>query len=101
MRRHLTSHRQTVLEVVQQSHDHPTARQVFERAVQRAPKLSFATVYNSLKFLTEEGLLRQFSFGEDAVRYDGMLRRHDHLICRKCHRVDDLIDINMPQAGSD
>jgi Fur family peroxide stress response transcriptional regulator len=97
----LTAHRQTVLEVVQMSKDHPTARMVFDRALKRAPKLSFATVYNSLKYLAEQGLVRQFNFGEDSARYDGTLARHDHLICRKCGRVEDFTRITPPRVGSD
>jgi Fur family peroxide stress response transcriptional regulator len=97
----LTAHRQTVLEVVKTSHDHPTARMVFERALKRAPKLSFATVYNSLKYLAEQGRVRQFNFGQDSARYDGMLGRHDHLICRKCGKVEDFNRISPPKAGTD
>ena len=101
MRQGITSHRQTVLDVVKESGDHPTARVVFERALKRSPKLSFATVYNALKYLTEQGLIRAVSFGEEAMRYDAMLKRHDHLICRKCHCVKDVINIKPPQAGTD
>ena len=85
----LTPHRAVVLEVVQASHDHPTARQIFERASAKSERLSFATVYNALKHLTEAGLLRLIRFGDDAVRYDPMLERHDHLMCRVCGRILD------------
>ena len=101
MKRGITSHRQTVLDVIKASKDHPTARTVFKRALKKAPQLSFATVYNSLKYLIEHGLVRQFQFGDDAVRYDAMLARHDHLICRRCHRVEDVVDLRPPQVGRD
>lgn len=100
MRRPLTKHRKTVLEVICDSCDHPTARQIFDRAVQRAPRLSFATVYNSLKYLTENGFLRQVSFGEDAIRYDAKLEPHDHIVCRKCHRIDDLFNVTPQIVGN-
>jgi Fur family peroxide stress response transcriptional regulator len=98
MKNALTSHRKTVFEVVKSSKDHPTARQVFERAVQKSPRLSFATVYNSLKYLSDNGLIRQVSFGEDFIRYDGMLSRHDHLFCRNCRQVEDLMDLSIPST---
>ena len=101
MKPELTSHRKTVLNVVQMSHDHPTARAVFERAQKKAPGVSFATVYNSLKYLSEQGLIRSVNFGEDYARYDGMLERHDHLICRKCGKVDDFVKIEPPKVGKD
>jgi Fur family peroxide stress response transcriptional regulator len=100
MNHQLTSHRKTVFEVVKESMDHPTARQVFDRAVKKSPKLSFATVYNSLKYLSENGLIKQVSFGEDFVRYDAMLSRHDHLFCRACHKVVDLLDVSIPESKS-
>ncbi|MBI4853588.1 MAG: transcriptional repressor [Acidobacteria bacterium] len=100
MKNQLTSHRKTVFEVVKESMDHPTARQVFDRAVQKSPRLSFATVYNSLKYLSESGLIKQVSFGEEAIRYDARLSRHDHLFCRVCHKVLDLMDIAIPTTNN-
>ncbi len=85
----LTPHRQVVLDIVKGSKDHPTARDVFERSTRISPKLSFATVYNALKFLTDEGYLRIIRFGDDAVRYDPMTERHDHLVCRNCGSIFD------------
>jgi Fur family transcriptional regulator, peroxide stress response regulator len=101
MRQGLTTHRQTVLEVVKESTDHPTARTVFERALIRSPKLSFATVYNALKYLVDQGMIRAVNFGEESMRYDAMLERHDHLICRKCLSVLDVTNIEPPQIGTD
>lgn len=86
----LTKHRETVLTVVQSSKDHPTAKQVFDRSLKRDPRLSMATVYNSLNFLTEGGYIRRMEAGEEGVRFDGILARHDHLICRKCGKVEDV-----------
>lgn len=87
----LTPHRQVVLDIVRSSRNHPTAREVFERSSQLSPKLSFATVYNALKYLSDAGHLRLIHFGDDAVRYDPMTERHDHLICRRCGVIFDAI----------
>jgi Fur family peroxide stress response transcriptional regulator len=86
----LTKHRETVLTVVQSSKDHPTARQVFERSLRKDPRLSMATVYNSLNFLTEGGYVRRVDSGGDGTRYDGILAHHDHLICRQCGSIEDV-----------
>lgn len=90
MARLLTKHRETVLHVVQSSKDHPTARQVYDRSLKRDPRLSMATVYNSLNFLTTGGYIRRMEAGDEGTRYDGILARHDHLVCRSCGRVDDI-----------
>lgn len=86
----LTPHRKTVLGIVRASADHPSARQVFQRVLKKDPGLSQATVYNSLNFLTDGGFLRKVGSDEEGVRYDGMLARHDHLVCRQCGRIEDI-----------
>ncbi|MFN2480140.1 MAG: transcriptional repressor, partial [Pyrinomonadaceae bacterium] len=49
--RALTPQRQVVLQVVRGSGEHLTAAQVFEAARRLRPSISFATVYNSLRYL--------------------------------------------------
>jgi Fur family peroxide stress response transcriptional regulator len=92
MEEKLTPHRQAVLAIVRAGGDHPTAREVFERSANMSPRLSFATVYNALKYLTGKKLLRPIRIGDDAVRYDPILERHDHRICRVCGGVEDVAD---------
>ena len=47
----LTRQRQVVLDAVQAGDHHPTAAEVFDAARRKLPGISFATVYNSLRFL--------------------------------------------------
>lgn len=89
----LTRQRQVVLDVVQSGDTHPTAAEVFEAARGKMPGISFATVYNSLRFLKREGLLREVAFGGGASRYDRETDRHDHAICSACGT---LVDFDLP-----
>ena len=91
----LTKQRQAVLEVIRESDVHLTANEVFEHARRILPSISFATVYNSLRYLKNEGLIGEVLFGADAVRYDRNLTRHDHAICDKCGKLIDL-DLHIP-----
>ena len=91
--RTLTRQRQVVLEVVQAGDHHPTAAEVFDAARKKMPGISFATVYNSLRFLTAEGLVREIAFGNGASRYDRETDRHDHAICSACGK---LVDFDLP-----
>lgn len=85
----LTPQRRVVLEAIRSSHSHPTASEVFDAARAMLPSISYATVYNSLRFLRDAGLVREITFGNGSSRYDGILERHDHAICEKCgHMVD-------------
>jgi len=82
-----------VLEVVQAGNHHPTAAEVFDAARRKMPGISFATVYNSLRFLRDEGLIREINFGNGASRYDRETERHDHAICSQCGK---LVDFDLP-----
>ncbi len=92
----LTRQREAVLRAIREREDHPTANEIFEAARRILPAISFATVYNSLRYLREEGLVREISFGDSASRYDGVLERHDHAICSTCGR---LVDFEMTEAA--
>jgi len=89
----LTRQRSLVLEVVRAEDAHPTAAEVFHEARRRMPGISFATVYNSLRYLKEAGLVREITFGKGASRYDRETDRHDHAICSAC---DKLVDFDLP-----
>lgn len=90
----LTRQRSLVLEVVRTEDVHPTAAEVFEEARKTMPGISFATVYNSLRYLKEAGLVREIaSFGRGASRYDSETYRHDHAICSGCGK---LVDFDLP-----
>ena len=85
----LTPQREAVLRAVRERDDHPTASDVFAAAKQYLPAISYATVYNSLRYLRQAGLVRELSFGDGASRYDGITDRHDHAICTDCGKLVD------------
>jgi len=92
----LTPQREAVYKVIVERDDHPTASDIFEAARKRLPSISYATVYNSLRYLKEAGLVHEISFGDSASRYDGVMERHDHAICNECGK---LVDFDLPQAA--
>ena len=93
----LTKQRRAVLQVIRETDEHLTANEVFEDARQLLPGISFATVYNSRRYLKQEVLIGEVSFGNDAARYDRNLTRHDHAICRVCGKLVDL-DLKIPEG---
>ena len=88
----LTKQREVVLRVIRNSEEHMTANQVFAEARAKLPTISFATVYNSLRYLKEAGHIGEIQFGNGASRYDRMTSSHDHAICSECEK---LVDIKM------
>jgi Fur family peroxide stress response transcriptional regulator len=93
----LTKQRQVVLTVILDSPEHLTANEVFELSKQMLPKISFATVYNSLRFLKEAGHIAEINFGNGASRFDRITQRHDHAICSSCGKLVD-IHLEIPKA---
>jgi Fur family peroxide stress response transcriptional regulator len=88
----LTRQREVVLRVIRDAESHLTANEVFSAAKDLLPSISFATVYNSLRFLKDAGHIAEIQFGNGASRFDRMTHRHDHAICTVCGK---LVDIEM------
>src|SRR5436309_7237549 len=93
----LTKQRRSVLRVIRGSVKHLTANEVFGHARRILPGISFATVYNSLRYLKNQRLIGDVRFGTDAARYDRNLTRHDHALCDRCGK---LIDLDLPAPNA-
>jgi len=88
----LTRQREVVLQVIRDADAHLTANEVFAAAKAKLPSISFATVYNSLRYLRDAGHIDEIQFGNGASRFDKFTHRHDHAICTECGK---LVDIEM------
>jgi Fe2+ or Zn2+ uptake regulation protein len=91
----LTKQREVVLQVIRDADQHLTANEVFVAAKDLLPSISFATVYNSLRYLKEAGHIAEIQFGNGASRFDRMTSRHDHAICTRCGKLVD-IELELP-----
>lgn len=71
---------------------HLTADQVLRRARHELPELAPATVYNTLHELAALGVLQELDLGLglEQRRYDVATEEHDHLVCLRCGRVEDV-----------
>lgn len=71
--------------------DHPTAEQVKAWADANFPKMSMATVYNTLNALVDAALLKKISFPHlNEATYDDNVTEHYHLLDEKTGRIFDL-----------
>ncbi len=86
----LTKQREVVLQVIRDAEHHLTANEIFGEAKRLLPTISFATVYNSLRYLKEAGHIAEIQFGfSGANRFDAKTSRHDHAICNSCGKLID------------
>jgi Fur family ferric uptake transcriptional regulator len=65
---------------------HVTVEEVVVRARRGDPRVSLATVYRTMKLLSDSGLATARQFGDGQTRYEAAAGRdhHDHLICTGC-----------------
>jgi Fur family peroxide stress response transcriptional regulator len=92
----LTVQRRTILEVLAERTDHPTADQVFAAVRTRMPDVSRTTVYRVLDTLVRLGLAVKTPHHGASVRFDPRTERHHHLVCTRCDRV---IDLHAPELN--
>ncbi len=96
-RHRLTPQRLIVLEMIKRSGKHLTAQEIHAAVLPQQPYVNIATVYRTLQWLQDVGLVAPIAVGSGAVRYEytsGAV--HHHLICQECGQEqeigDDILD---------
>ena len=84
----LTPQRLAIAEVVVNSADHPSVREIYERVRAFFPYVTIATVYSTLDVLEQAGVVRELPF-QRLSRYDANLSPHANLVCVGCSTVLD------------
>jgi Fur family ferric uptake transcriptional regulator/Fur family peroxide stress response transcriptional regulator len=91
----VTSQRLVILRELRRRGRHATAEEVRRAIRDELPGISTPTVYATLDLLVELGLARKVDAGVGAALYDGRAEPHQHAVCRRCGRVD---DVELPLA---
>lgn len=86
-----TAQRIAICQFVLCDGDHPTADQIKEWVDQNFPKMSLATVYNTLNVLVEAGIIREYKFPHsDKTFYDNNLIDHFHFLDEETNQLFDI-----------
>ncbi len=85
--------RELVFMTVQESTEHLTADQIYEKLKIDHQNLSLGTVYRNLNQLVEHEMLRRISLTGSPDCFDRRHHEHQHLVCRECGKV---IDFHLP-----
>lgn len=88
--RRLTPQRARVYQTLACCDSHPDAEQLIGMVHARDASVSVATVYNTLRLLTDAGAVLELRGLGPKTRYDANTAEHDHFICRVCGTVDDI-----------
>ena len=84
-----TRQRDVIVDTFFESQGHLSVDELLEAVLRRDPNIGAATVYRTMKILTECGLASARHFDDGQTRYEPALDRahHDHLICTGCHAI--------------
>ena len=89
----MTRQRAAILEVLRSDKCHHTADEIFALAKEILPTISRATVYNNLRALEDELMIRRIGGEGASARYDSSYIPHGHLFCTECGGI---YDFNIP-----
>jgi len=84
----MTRQRKVILEELRKMATHPSAEDVYEVVRQQLPRISLGTVYRNLEILSELGKIQKLELGGTLKRFDWNTKKHYHIRCINCDRVD-------------
>ena len=91
----LTRQRELIAEVFFRSGGHLSAEDLLEEVRKDDPHVSLATIYRTMKLLTDCNLASAHRFGESHTVYEPQEsddEHHDHIICQDCDKILEFYD---------
>lgn len=85
-----TPQRIAISRLVLGKRNHPTVQEVYNEVRRMHPTVSLATVYKTLSFLTELGVVQELPFSHKEARFDSYVEPHINLVCHRCGKINDL-----------
>ncbi len=82
--------RLSILRYVMENMDHPSVDKIYQRLLPQIPTLSKTTVYNTLKQLTDKGLITALNIDDTEIKYDFIEQPHAHFRCLSCGHIYDV-----------
>jgi Fur family ferric uptake transcriptional regulator len=84
-----TRQREVIVDAFFAQAGHLSVEDLLHKARERDPTIGAATVYRTMKILTDAGLASARHFEGGQTRYEAALDRHhhDHLICTSCGNI--------------
>ena len=80
----LTPQRLEIFREVARSIEHPDAEAIYRGVHERLSAISLDTVYRTLWWLADLGLVTALEPVQDRTRFDANLSRHHHFVCVRC-----------------
>lgn len=95
----ITPQRKQLLEFFQElpEGEHLSAEELHKKLSGKKIQISLATLYRALKFLVQNGFIRELDFGEDHKHYElsSLKKQHHHMVCNSCGLTVEFDDKNL------
>jgi len=93
----LTPQRRLILDVIHDSNDHLTAKEILDYVQARVSGVNKSTIYRTLELLEELGCVFKSELGDRFIYHHAEEGHHNHLVCRDCgSNIDCNEDIFLP-----
>lgn len=90
----MTPQRRIILETFLESQGHLSSEELYELVKANNPNIGQATVYRTIKLLSDSGIAVTVDFSDGVARYEleyGQAH-HDHIICEICRKNIEIVD---------
>lgn len=94
-----TSQRDFIAETFFKTTTHINLDELLNKVRRKTPNIGYATVYRTMKLLTECGLAISRQFGDNQTRYENLPEdgHHDHIICVKCSKIAEFQNLKIEE----
>ncbi len=88
----VTPQRQAILKLLKGNRTHPSVEDIFHEVLKKYPRVSLATIYNTLSKLANAEAIQALDIDPNKKRFDPSLSHHLHSYCRVCRKIYDVDD---------
>jgi Fur family transcriptional regulator, ferric uptake regulator len=91
---HSTKQRQLIIDTFFAAEGHVTVEGLHKQVQEADARISYATVYRTMKLFAESGVAQTHSFGDGFTRYElaDADTHHDHLVCVHCGKITEFAE---------
>jgi Fur family ferric uptake transcriptional regulator len=92
-----TAQRDDIARVFLASNRHISVEELYNEVKRVNPRIGYATVYRTMKLLTECGVAVERHFRDGEARYESLKEghHHDHLICERCGKIVEFEEVRI------
>jgi len=84
-----TTQRALVLDAFLATDEHVSVDDIYRLLRRKDCKVGYATIYRTMKLISESGLAREVMLGDGISRFEHTFGRkhHHHLVCTRCRKI--------------